>query len=472
MSNNVNSPGPAPLPYYLASFKGRIATIKLIQKSILALGSLEPQNIIISTSFPDYGDVLAQVSEEIWPDIVGDVKTIEITLEEINGPGIETAPTNETTSVTFTPRGLKPEVDRTSETNSRQFSVTTSGPTSTPALNDPKGLSTDHTGPLSITLRTTSRDLIPLNDLPESVTVRDVKNNIEARHGIPEVLQDISISGEKLDDDLELKRSAAIKGEPVDLVLHTRKSKIYVLAAYNSPTYRYVPLQNVKLQLSLNRKWEISAFQATCDVLSDHIEHHSWTISLSDVSKLFDHDRESVLHWLQWDGSPSTRPSSTDLQISHDHSALLLHTVESYRSMLTLEFNNSVAVPFDHVENYIRGVFVSLKITRRELLSGLFLQLSSKACSYLAIRFLSQAEYRKAAKLSIPDQTNVQVIHVVLLYKSLDSERVPLWNEAPPHEDDSGAAWQNDIDPEGILKKNPWERYCPVVVDFTFLEIP
>jgi hypothetical protein len=57
-------------------------TMKLVQNSIPLLRSSEIQNIFISTTLAEYDELLVQISEETWPDVVGRVKEIEVTLEE------------------------------------------------------------------------------------------------------------------------------------------------------------------------------------------------------------------------------------------------------------------------------------------------------------------------------------------------------------------------------------------------------
>ncbi|KAG8762342.1 hypothetical protein FRC12_009092 [Ceratobasidium sp. 428] len=85
-------PDKSDLPYYVATYKGRAvaikrdknyeATIKLIQKSIPKLRSIDVQNIFVSTVLGDYGDALIQISEEIWPDVFENIKMVEITLDD------------------------------------------------------------------------------------------------------------------------------------------------------------------------------------------------------------------------------------------------------------------------------------------------------------------------------------------------------------------------------------------------------
>ncbi|KAG8700405.1 hypothetical protein FRC09_005972, partial [Ceratobasidium sp. 395] len=90
MSNDLNSNAPI-LPYFVAIFEGRAvtikrdanydATIKHIQKSIPKLQSAEIQKISIATKLPKFGDILVQISEETWPDLVDQVEIAEIALE-------------------------------------------------------------------------------------------------------------------------------------------------------------------------------------------------------------------------------------------------------------------------------------------------------------------------------------------------------------------------------------------------------
>ncbi|KAG9120685.1 hypothetical protein FRC07_003719 [Ceratobasidium sp. 392] len=92
MSNNLPGSDKSDLPYFVATYKGRAvaikrdasyeATIKLVQKSIPKLRSIDTQDIFISTTLADYGDALIQISEDIWPEIVHSIKTVEITRDE------------------------------------------------------------------------------------------------------------------------------------------------------------------------------------------------------------------------------------------------------------------------------------------------------------------------------------------------------------------------------------------------------
>ncbi|QRV96102.1 ubiquitin family protein [Ceratobasidium sp. AG-Ba] len=311
-------------------------------------------------------------------------------------------------------------------------------------------------------LRTTYRDLISFGVASESTKIKDVKSTIQTKHGIPIALQRLSICGVDLDDDLKLKQIGTAKGTTMDLALYTRKSTLYLLPPYKEylenccTVYRPVPRKNIHLNLFVNRKWELSASNEQHDLSEDWIQSNSWVVDVSNEATVLDYSSGCEVFWLRWDGSPSTQPPPPIVQPPSDHTAQLSHTAETYRLMLALKYNNSVAVPFKEAEGYIRKVFESLGVDRRQLLSCDLLNL--KPSSYLAIRFLSQTEYQKTARLSIPSIPEAQVIHVVLLYKSLDPESVLLWNSAPPHQADYGEAWQNVMDPEKILRASASSR--------------
>ncbi|KAG8733328.1 hypothetical protein FRC12_018923 [Ceratobasidium sp. 428] len=91
MSNNLLHPDTSNLPYYVATYKGRSVaikrdpdyqnTIKLVQKSVPKLRSVDGRDVFLSTTLENYGGALVQISEEIWPDIVDQVKVVEVVLE-------------------------------------------------------------------------------------------------------------------------------------------------------------------------------------------------------------------------------------------------------------------------------------------------------------------------------------------------------------------------------------------------------
>ncbi|QRV96101.1 ubiquitin family protein [Ceratobasidium sp. AG-Ba] len=445
MSNSADNAEAAYLPYYVARYKGRTvvikrdpdyqATIQLIQDSKLSIPPTESHKIVLSASFAFYGNIRAQVSEEMWPDVVKDVKTLEVTLEGNYD--------SEDTAV-------------------RPSRIKNSGVT-------PKRSSVNQDGSYSITLRTTYRELITLDDISETTTVQGAKSLIETKYGIPTVLQQLVLSDVQLDDDLKLIETEATAGEPVDLVLATRETIIYVLAA--QPDRRGITeLRDAQVELFVDRQWDYAAFGDSPDLSEHRTQYRSWVVSVLEDSATVNQVSGSEVYCLHWDGSPSYLFSIPESHSEANQSPEWPEPIEAYRSMLAIRFDNSVAVPLSNVEHYVSRVFKSFYIDRTDILSYFLSQLNSKSYSHVAIRFLKQTEYQQCARLSIVDQPSAKVVHIVLLYKSIDPEIVPFWNSAPPHQTSYQDGWREVIDPDKILQK-PYPS-DPIVVDFTFMEVP
>ncbi|QRV96110.1 polyubiquitin-C [Ceratobasidium sp. AG-Ba] len=487
MSNNVNPPGSTPLPYYVASYQGRTvaikrdpdyqATIKLVQKSIAKLRSVDSQDIIISTTLADYGNAVVQISEEIWPDVVGGVKIVEIAVEP-STPLESPAPSQvETRTISFTPRDAEP----------------VTAITAAPTLDESESIASleyikpsDSSAGLgetaNVTLRVASQDLVNLDGLSPSANFRDVKNLIEQKYGIPVALQVLETSGSRHADSLKLEQSDARNGVPLDLVLQTRKSIFYILPSYTyqnrsntsyghfgsyETCYRLNHLRNVTLQVSVNRKWDLAALgHYGCNSSADLTQSTSWIIDVSTENTLSDPSTKLIFPWIYWDGSSSACVMSSVPDKAEEKTMQEDCTTEFYESMQTMTPNNSVAVPVKEIEGYISGVLKSSVMSRSNILRPLLLHINLQPCSHVAIRFLPQAEYRKAAAISILECPDANVHHLVLLYKRLDAKAASIWDYIPPFYGDQVATWESIINLPAEVNRSQ-----VAVVDFTFLEI-
>jgi hypothetical protein len=56
--------------------------MKLVQKSIPQLRSAKIEDIFISATLAEYEDLVLQITEETWPDVVNQIKAVEVTLDE------------------------------------------------------------------------------------------------------------------------------------------------------------------------------------------------------------------------------------------------------------------------------------------------------------------------------------------------------------------------------------------------------
>ncbi|QRV96108.1 ubiquitin family protein [Ceratobasidium sp. AG-Ba] len=301
MSNNANPPASANLPYYVAKYKGRTVaikrdsdyqtTIKLMQKSIAKLRSADPQDIIISTALADYGDAVVQISEEIWPDVVDDVKVVEVSLEEATDSKSATTGLAETGTIAFTPRNSGTEASSI---------VTNLNPSHAyaPASSNFVESSYKPGSRLSITIRTNFQDSITLDNLPMPLTAKNIKNLLQRKYNLPAELQQFKLAGVQLNDNFRIDHSSVTRGDPLDLALSTRRSIIYLIGGSNSNQ-----LYQVIVQITVNRKWELAALFPHASVpLADYIQSVSCNLNNYSSSSAFDPEFEAKRNWFYWDG--------------------------------------------------------------------------------------------------------------------------------------------------------------------------
>ncbi|KAG8739556.1 hypothetical protein FRC10_005445 [Ceratobasidium sp. 414] len=309
MSNNLASADPSILPYYVATYKGRSVAIKrdakyettinLVQKSIPKLRTADIQDIFISTTLSDYGGALVQLSEEIWPDVVSYVRTVEITLE--GDDDMTSEPTNmRPWSVTRTARHENAGTTATTDQNgqdpatpiaSRQHSADSTSP-----LTGPQDV-------LSITVRTPSHALLELNDLRSSTKIKAVKSLIEDRYEMPAALQSLDLLGKSLDDSMTLAQSDVTFSSIVDLSVGARQCMIYLCPGSYNTYGQCLSYQNVKVRFSLNRVWELAALRHPTETLpKDYVQSVSWNVDVAENGTLTEHGSGTKLSYLFWDG--------------------------------------------------------------------------------------------------------------------------------------------------------------------------
>ncbi|KAG9121643.1 hypothetical protein FRC07_002332 [Ceratobasidium sp. 392] len=311
MSNNLASTDKSNLPYYVATFRGRSVaikrdtdyqnTIKLVQKSIPKLRAADSRDIFISTSLSDYGDAMVQISEEIWPDIVSSVKTVEIILEGDNDTSLDLA-TTRTGNVTWTPQ-LESAAGQSLPTQTPTSSVH-----STKMPND--RLSRFETT-FSATVRTASQKLLEFRDLRSTTTIREVKLLIEMEHNVPTALQSLRLAAKHLDDSKTLAHYYTSDSMIIDLIINARKCMIYLIPGWERiqddegyldhlvrATYR-----SVEVQLSLNQSWELAAHRLSRDAPSkDYIHTVSWIVDILPGKPLLEQSLQAEMNCLFWDG--------------------------------------------------------------------------------------------------------------------------------------------------------------------------
>ncbi|KAG9123096.1 hypothetical protein FRC07_000232 [Ceratobasidium sp. 392] len=244
MSNNQTIRDAVAPPYYIATYEGRTIGVKRddnYEKSIPKLRSANIQDIFVSSTLPEYGDTLVQIGEEMWPDVIDLIKNVNVTYEAPNNVGHDMA--------------AGPII----QGNRSQKLMRSDAQTA--HLDDRLSItSPDPSDLISIAVHTTSQRTLKFNNLRLSTIVKDVKSLIETELGVPAALQSLDLLGKPLLDAMTLGHSGVTSETPLDLSLNTRRTMIYF---YPFPTCGGYTAENVKVQIWLNRSWELAALGAS-----------------------------------------------------------------------------------------------------------------------------------------------------------------------------------------------------------------
>ncbi|KAG8699181.1 hypothetical protein FRC09_006774 [Ceratobasidium sp. 395] len=284
MSNNLTHPDASSVPFYIAKYQGRAvaikretdyrATIEFLQKSIPKLRLASVQDIFVSATVPEYGDALVQISEDIWPEFVGWVKDMEITLENPSDTGDDT----------------KAEAEGFPDT---QEQVETSQ-----AIGTLTATSTGSSEFMSMSALTASQMRLELYNLLSSTTIGDLKHCMETEYGIPAELQRLDLCGKVLQDTMTLGQCGATDATTFDLSLSTRKTIIYFRPSASGLIF---PGKDIKIQIQLNRSWELAMlYPRATGASKDYIQSISWDITVTDAGRI--HAGGRTFTGLFWDG--------------------------------------------------------------------------------------------------------------------------------------------------------------------------
>ncbi|CAE6411005.1 unnamed protein product [Rhizoctonia solani] len=107
--------------------------------------------------------------------------------------------------------------------------------------------------------------------------------------------------------------------------------------------------------------------------------------------------------------------------------------------------SQSVLLPFDKVTGYIDDALLALGLhteARTSFITYWLPDLSKHA--FIALRFLPQDEYEKAAPLNITPIPEV-VTRVFMLFRGVEESQIELWNDAMDMERMDASVWKNIV---------------------------
>ncbi|KAG8767528.1 hypothetical protein FRC12_006197 [Ceratobasidium sp. 428] len=340
MSNNFNHPDTISPSYYVAKYQGRAvaikrnesyeATITLLQKLIPKLRSVNTQDIFISTTLPGYGDTLVQIGEDMWPELVGQVKDVEITMEDPDDVG---------------------------DANSRQSSATNSsvnnGVQEQISIRSPTTIMAGSPEPISITILTTSQGFFTFDDLRLSTTIGEIKNRVETEHHIPAILQDLELLGGSLQDPMTLAQCGVADKFTLGLFLNTRQT---VICFHTKTPNREPPIGGITLEIQPSLSWELATLHPSVKIPSECCAQSMvWNIDVAAYRQREHGCWKVAVPRILWDGISARSPVVGPLGLPHDLDRTSAE-IDPHSSMTMIRPDNSVAVPVDQMHSYIKLV--------------------------------------------------------------------------------------------------------------------
>ncbi|KAG1736357.1 hypothetical protein EDB19DRAFT_1721864 [Suillus lakei] len=203
--------------------------------------------------------------------------------------------------------------------------------------------------------------------------------------------------------------------------------------------YLYSPTDvDVSVKLSLSPEWSFSAIYPVVTMKQDNGQHIEWNVSTHQDGNLTENNSGLDVSYLFWEAktnsdtfpcSPASKPQSVD--------------VFSPTSS-TLNDTDSVVISVDKVTVYLDKSLKVLGLHTEARTSFITYWLPSVLKhEYIALRFVPQPAYERAASLSISPQPDV-VTRVFMLFRGICKDQLADWSEAQIQAE-KDVAWWADV---------------------------
>ncbi|CUA71002.1 hypothetical protein RSOLAG22IIIB_09289 [Rhizoctonia solani] len=207
---------------------------------------------------------------------------------------------------------------------------------------------------------------------------------------------------------------------------------------------------NIRVELALTQSWTFSAIYPPTAVIAPTKDSKSlgesitWTVNAKPDGTLWDQLTERELTYLFWEARinpkplsspPTTRPSSPVETPSHSFDPASPTIIPSHSALL----------PFAKVTGYIDDVLLALGLhteARTSFITYWLPDMSKHA--FIALRFLPQDEYEKAAPLDISPAPQV-VTRVFMLFRGVEEGQIEYWTDAVAMAQKDASVWRDII---------------------------
>ncbi|CUA71001.1 hypothetical protein RSOLAG22IIIB_09288 [Rhizoctonia solani] len=278
-------------------------------------------------------------------------------------------------------------------------------------------------------------------------TTEDLKYMIQEREGIHVYDQLLTLTGRLLNDKMKLVHSGIKYGSEIQLdeKLSLAGKPVIYLFPPNHTT-------NVQVELSLHQSWTFTGIYpptAVTTTTKDNMpgrESISWVVDAHPDGILWDHATKREITYLFWEAHPN-RKTLRSPPLTRSSSPVEgpspSHTFDP-ASPVVLP-GHSAVLSFNKVTGYIDDVLLALGLhaeARTSFITYWLPDLSKHA--FIALRFLPQHEYEKAAPLNISPAPQV-VSRVFMLFRGVEESRIGLWNDAVDMAQKDVSMWRDIV---------------------------
>ncbi len=297
--------------------------------------------------------------------------------------------------------------------------------------------------------------------MPLMAATRDLQGFIQDKEGVPPDQQRLIFRGKQLCGGCTLSSHGIVDGNTVHMVKRLRGGKPVI---YLFPTS---PIPNAMVSVCLVPQWTFSHIYPLRGIkLSDDGKQSiTWSVSASQNGTLADNGTGVELSYLFWEAHTRT-DSLTSPEVSVNSGVTAEYFDPSHPSLEPGQ-PTTVLLPFVALLPYLDAALKTLTLhtsARNDFITYWLPALSRRP--YVALRFLPQAAYERAAELNVTPTPDV-VTRVFMLFRGLATEEAQsdLWSAALGRA--GGVDWPSVVG----VRQAAWDESCFRVLEWGAMEI-
>ncbi|KAF8594411.1 hypothetical protein BDV93DRAFT_481881 [Ceratobasidium sp. AG-I] len=379
-------------------------SVESIKKTFKDLRSVGSDRISITAWFEEFKDTL-QIPEELWPELVPRLMLIEIILSKSSGYS--------------------------------------------------------EGEPIYVSVKKGAGEPLTILANPAD-SVYSIKQTVERVEGIDPCDQTLVFGGTRLSDQLSLADCGIRSGSTLNLLsragsfsdtIDPTSALADIFPRGKKPViYLFPPVctSNILVQLSLAPAWSFLALHPPTKIVSETTkdsevgEMAAWVVDAKPDGTLLDKGTSREVAYLFWEAqaerkllSPApSRPGSPNMNAS---------TVAFDPSRPNINPHNAALLPFNNITAYLDDALLQLGLHTEARTSFITYWLPDMVeHKHIALRFVPQGEFEKAAPLSVLPKPDI-VTRVFMLFRGVDETEIESWAPARAMASQDPSIWKTIV---------------------------